>query len=100
MREVPKPGKLAPLDSPVRSVGNRPSSLGGGDRNGVVVNPTPGDYLAIGDVDRQIDVPEGARPDLPYQFIFPSDNEFRLGAAAARHPARPKRRLGPSPDTS
>lgn len=64
------------------------------------MNPTPGDYLAIGDVDRQINVSEGARPDLPYQFIFPSDNEFGLGAAAARHPERRRRRLGPSPDTS
>lgn len=101
MRKVPKPRKLAPLDSPVRSVGNRPSSgRKGGAGNGVVVNPTPGDYLAIGDVDRQIDVPEGARPDLPDQFIFPSDNEFGLGAAAARHPERRRRRLGPSPDPS
>lgn len=64
------------------------------------MNPTPADYLAIGDVDRQINVPEGARPDLPYQFIFPSDNEFGFRAAAARHPERWRRRLGPSPDTS
>lgn len=64
------------------------------------MNPTLGDYLAIGDVNRQINVPEGARPDLPYQFIFPSDNEFGLGAAAARHPEKRRWRLGPSPDTS
>lgn len=90
----------------MREVGKGPSSLGvgvgggGEDRRSVVVNPTPDDYLAIGDVDRQINVPEGARPDLPYQFIFPSDNEFGLGAAAARHPERRRRRRGPSPDTS
>lgn len=62
--------------------------------------PHPWDYLAVGDVDRQINVPEGARPDLPYQFVFPSDNELGLGAAAARHPERRRWRLGPSPDTS
>lgn len=62
--------------------------MGGEDWRSVVVNPTPGNYLAVGNVDRQVNVPEGARPDLPYQFIFPSDNEFGLGAAAARHPER------------
>ena len=56
--------------------------------------------LAVGDVDRQINVPEGARPDLPYQFMFPSDNEFGLGAAAARHSERRRWWLGPSPDAS
>lgn len=83
--------------------GKRPEQFAGRrseDRRSVVVNPTPGDYLAVGDVDRQINVPEGARPDLPYQFILPSDNEFGLGAAAARHPERRRWRLGLSPDTS
>lgn len=42
-------------------------------------------YLPVGDVDRQIDVPEGARPDLPHQLVFASDNELGLGAAATRH---------------
>ena len=86
----------------MHAVGKGPNSSRerGEGRRSVVVNPTPGDYLAVGDVDRQINVTEGARPDLPYQFIFPSDNEFGLGAAAARHPARRRWRLGLSPDTS
>ena len=42
VREVPKPGKLAPLDSPVRSVGNRPSSLGGGGQERRSREPHPG----------------------------------------------------------
>lgn len=76
----------------MRVVGKSPNTsgvgAGGEDWRSVVVNPTLGDYLAVGNVDRQINVPEGARPDLPYQFIFSSDNEFGLGAAAARHPER------------
>lgn len=84
-------------------VGKGPGATGAGAGEawrGVAVNPTPGDYLAVGNVDRQVNVPEGARPDLPYQFVFPSDNEFGLGAAAARHPERRRWSLGPSPDTS
>lgn len=50
-------------------------------------------YLSVGDVDRQIDVPEGARPDLPHQLVFASDNELGLGAATARHSEG--RRRGP-----
>jgi len=42
-------------------------------------------YLPIGDVDRQVDVSEGARPDLSHQLVFASDNELGLGAAATRH---------------
>lgn len=61
---------------------------------------SPGDYLAIGDVDRQINVPEGARSDLPHQFVFPSDDKFGLRAAAARHPEKRRWRRGRSPDTS
>lgn len=81
-------------------MGVRGGGGGNEEKRSVIVNPTPGDYLAVGDVDRQIDVPEGARPDLPYQFIFPSDNEFGLRAAATRHPERRRWSLGPSPDTS
>lgn len=62
--------------------------------------PSPGDYLAIGDVDRQINVPEGTRSDLPHQFVFPSDDKFGLRAAAARHPETRRWRRGRSPDTS
>nr|KAF6304032.1 hypothetical protein mMyoMyo1_009011 [Myotis myotis] len=54
----------------------------------------------MGDADRQINVPGGARRDLLHQFVFPSDNELGLGAAAARHRGRRRRRLRPSPDTS
>lgn len=42
-------------------------------------------YLPVGDVDCQIDVPEGARADLPHQLVFAPDDELGLGAAATRH---------------
>lgn len=59
-----------------------------------------GHFLAVGDVDRQVDVPEGAGPDLPHQLVFAPDDELGFGAAAARHAERRRWRLGPSPDTS
>lgn len=97
--EVPRPGEPAPSGLPgARARGAKARAAGGGGA-GAVGNPTPGDYLAVGDVDRQVNVPEGARADLPHQFVLPSDNELGLGAAAARHPGR-RWRLGPSPDTS
>lgn len=76
--------------------------VGGGEQQpSVIVSlPSPGDYLAIGDVDRQINVPEGARSDLPHQFVFPSDDKFGFRAAAARHPETRRWRRGRSPDTS
>lgn len=49
-------------------------------------------YLPVGDVDRQIDVPEGARADLPHQLVLAPDDELGLGAAAARHGERRLRR--------
>lgn len=45
-------------------------------------------YLPVGDVDGQVDVPEGARADLPHQLVLAPDDEFGLGAAAARHGER------------
>ncbi|XDA90414.1 hypothetical protein R6Z07F_020010 [Ovis aries] len=47
-----------------------------------------GYLLMVGEVYRQINVPKRATPDLPYQFISPSDNEIGLGSTAARHPER------------
>lgn len=109
MGEVAKPGKLARSRLPNACVsacsGKTLGVLGGGgwgEKSPALTSPSPepGDYLAIGDVDRQINVPEGARSDLPHQFVFPPDDKFGLGATAARHPEPRRWRRGPSPDTS
>nr|XP_024651994.1 uncharacterized protein LOC112428582 [Macaca nemestrina] len=51
-------------------------------------------FFTVSDAGRQIDVSEGARTDIPYQFAFPSDNESCLRAAAASRPERRRWRLG------
>lgn len=55
---------------------------GSGSSAGLGLGPR---YLAISDVDRQVNIPKGARADFPNQLVFSSDNKLCFGAAAARH---------------